>query len=298
MEVSFEQLKSMVVFAHVVDQGSLTAAAKVMGISRGVVSYHLKKLEEHLGVKLLNRTTRSLSLTETGHAYYQRCRTIAYQAHEANQQIEKAKQEPVGKLKITCPVNLGLQVIVPALNEFRQLYPLIELNVSLSDDVVNIIKEGVDLAIRGAPLLDSGLQASKLKTFETCLCGSPDYFRRRGRPTKPEELYDHDWVVYTPAANTVHLSQESRSFSLSVNGTVSTNNAAARTLFLEGGNGIGKIPMYDAIPRIKRGSLERILADYHCTGIDVYAVFPPGTAESKKLRLLLDFLKEYFTRLH
>ncbi|GAA0240859.1 LysR family transcriptional regulator [Marinomonas primoryensis] len=297
MEVSFEQLKSMVVFSQVVDQGSLTAAAKAMGISRGVVSYHLKKLEEQLGVKLLNRTTRSLSLTETGEAYYQRCRTIAYQAHEANLQIEKAKQEPVGKLKITCPVNLGLQVIVPALNEFRRLYPLIELNVSLSDDVVNIIKEGVDLAIRGAPLLDSGLQASKLTSFETCLCGSPEYFRRRGRPTQPEELYEHDWVVYTPAANTVHLSQGTRSYSLSVHGAVSTNNAAARTIFLEGGNGIGRIPMYDALPRINQGRLERILPDYQCTGIDVYAVFPPGTAGSKKLRLLLDFLKVSFTRL-
>ncbi|MCW4630840.1 LysR family transcriptional regulator [Marinomonas rhodophyticola] len=93
MDVSFEQLKSMVVFAQVVEQGSLTAAAKFMGISRGVVSYHLKKLEEQLGVKLLNRTTRSLSLTETGEAYYQRCRAIAFQAHEANLQIEKAKQE-------------------------------------------------------------------------------------------------------------------------------------------------------------------------------------------------------------
>jgi DNA-binding transcriptional LysR family regulator len=169
--------------------------------------------------------------------------------------------------------------------------------VSLSDDVVNIIKEGVDLAIRGAPLLDSGLQASKLTSFETCICGSPEYFRRRGRPTQPEELYEHDWVVYTPAANTVHLSQGTRSYSLSVHGAVSTNNAAARTIFLEGGNGIGRIPMYDALPRINQGRLERILPDYQCTGIDVYAVFPPGTAGSKKLRLLLDFLKVSFTRL-
>lgn len=296
METSFEQLKSMVVFSHIVDQGSLTAAANAMGISRGVVSYHLKKLEQQLGVKLLNRTTRSLSLTETGEAYYQRCKNIAFQAHQANQQIEQTKQEPVGKLKISCPVNLGLQVVVPALNEFRRLYPLIELNVSLSDDVVNLIKEGIDLAIRGAPLLDSGLQASKLATFETCLCGSPDYFQRRGRPLGPESLYDHDWVVYTPAANTIHLRQGERSFSLSVRGAVSTNNAAARTLFIEGGNGIGRIPLYDALPRIRSGRLERILADYECTGIDVYAVFPPGAADSKKLRLLLDFMKTSFVQ--
>ncbi len=296
MEISFEQLKSMVVFAQIVDQGSLTAAAKSMGISRGVVSYHLKKLEAQLGVRLLNRTTRSLSLTDTGQAYYLRCQTIAYQAHQANLQIEKAKQEPIGKLKITCPVNLGLQIIVPALNSFRRLYPLIELDVSLNDEVANIIKDGIDLAIRGAPLADSGLQASKLATFETCLCGAPDYFAHRGTPTKPDDLHEHDWVVYKQAADTVHLSQGERSFSLAVHGSVSTNNAAARTAFLEGGNGIGRIPMYDARPRIQKGSLERVLADYQCSDIQVFAVFPPGTAQFKKLRLLIDFLKSEFLK--
>ncbi|SBS26712.1 HTH-type transcriptional regulator DmlR [Marinomonas spartinae] len=297
MDISFEQLKSMVVFAQVVEQGSLTSAAKAMGISRGVVSYHLKKLEDQLGVVLLNRTTRSLSLTDTGEAYYQRCRTIAFQAHEANLQIERSKQEAVGKLKITCPVNLGLQVVVPALNEFRRLYPLIELDVSLSDEVVNIIKDGVDLAIRGAPLADSGLQASILASFETYLCGSPEYFRKRGTPVQPQDLYDHDWVVYKQAANSVHLSQGSRSYSLSVMGKVSTNNAAARTMFLEGGNGIGRIPVYDAKPRIQKGLLKRILPDFRCTDIDVYAVFPPGSSSAKKLRLLVDFLKIEFERI-
>ncbi|MEL0635559.1 LysR family transcriptional regulator [Marinomonas sp. TI.3.20] len=296
MDISFEQLKSMVVFAQVIEQGSLTAAAKAMGISRGVVSYHLKKLEDQLGVVLLNRTTRSISLTETGEAYYQRCRTIAHQAHEANLQIEKAKQEPIGKLKITCPVNLGLQMVVPALNDFRRLYPLIELDVSLNDDVVNIIKDGADLAIRGAPLADSGLQASRLASFETYLCGAPEYFRLHGKPTQPQDLYDHDWVVYKQAANSVHLSQGDRSFSVSVVGAVSTNNAAARTLFLEGGNGIGRIPSYDAKPRLQQGSLERILSDYRCSDIDVFAVFPPGATHSKKLRLVLDFLKQAFSR--
>lgn len=297
MDISFEQLKSMVVFAQVVEQGSLTSAAKAMGISRGVVSYHLKKLEDQLGVVLLNRTTRSLSLTDTGEAYYQRCRTIAFQANEANLDVEKSKQEAVGKLKISCPVNLGLQIIVPALNEFRRMYPLIELDVSLSDEVVNIMKDGVDLAIRGAPLADSGLQASKLASFETYLCGSPEYFRKRGTPVQPQDLYEHDWVVYKPAANSVHLRQGDRSYSLSVMGRVSTNNAAARTIFLEGGNGIGRIPVYDAKPRIQNGTLERILSDYQCVDIDVYAVFPPGSAASMKLRLLVDFLKQEFGRL-
>ncbi len=123
MDVSFEQLKSMVVFAHVIEQGSLSAAAKHIGFFRAVVSYHLKKLETQLKVKLLNRSTRSINLTEAGQGYYERCRVIAEQAGAANQQIENFKNEPIELLKITCPVNVGLQIVVPALNEFKKIYP-------------------------------------------------------------------------------------------------------------------------------------------------------------------------------
>lgn len=156
MNVSFEQLKSMVVFAQVIEQGTLSGAAKQLNLSRAVVSYHVKKLETQLGIKLLNRSTRTISLTEAGSEYYQRCRVIAEQAFAANQQIENLKKEPIGLIKLTCPVNVGLQTIVPALNEFSARYPKIQLDIMLTDEVVNIIKEGIDLAIRGAPLPDSG----------------------------------------------------------------------------------------------------------------------------------------------
>jgi len=296
LDISFEQLKSMVVFAQVVQQGSLTGAAKHIGLSRAVVSYHIKKLETQLGVKLLNRSTRSIALTEAGTGYYERCRIIAEQAETANRQIENLKNEPVGLLKITCPVNVGLQTIVPALNEFKQLYPKIELDVMLTDEVVNIMQEGIDLAIRGAPLADSGLQASKLSTLQTVLCGSPEYLNKRGRPIKPSELDQHDWVIYKLTSGVLELTQDSRSYSVKVNGSISTNNAAARTAFIEGGHGLGRIPTYDALPKIKNGTLEAILEDYQLANIDIYGVFPPGTTGSKKLRLLIDFLKDFFSK--
>jgi len=296
LDISFEQLKSMVVFAQVVQQGSLTGAAKHIGLSRAVVSYHIKKLETQLGVKLLNRSTRSIALTEAGSGYYERCRIIAEQAETANRQIENLKNEPVGLLKITCPVNVGLQTIVPALNEFKQLYPKIELDVMLTDEVVNIMQEGIDLAIRGAPLLDSGLQASKLSTLQTVLCGSPEYLNKHGRPSKPSELDQHNWVIYKLTSGVLELTQGSRSYSVKVNGSISTNNAAARTAFIEGGHGLGRIPTYDALPKIKGGTLEAVLEDYQLANIDIYGVFPPGTTGSKKLRLLIDFLKDYFAK--
>ena len=296
MELSFEQLKSMVVFAQVIDQGSLSAAAKHVGLSRAVVSYHIKKLETQLGVKLLNRSTRSIALTEAGSQYYERCKVIVEQALAANQQIENLKSDPMGLIKLACPVSVGLKLVVPALNEFRQLYPNIQLDISLSDEVVNIIKEGFDVAIRGAALVDSGLQATKLSTLHTCLCASPHYLLKHGRPTSPAQLSSHDWVLYKLAANTLDLKKGNRSYKVKLAGNISTNNAAARTAFVEGGHGLGRIPTYDALPKIKAGSLTQILTEYQLNDIELYAVFPPGAADSKKLRLLLDYLKEYFKK--
>jgi LysR family transcriptional regulator, transcriptional activator for aaeXAB operon len=295
MDISFEQLKSMVVFAQVIEQGSLSAAAKHIGLSRAVVSYHLKKLEAQLEVKLLNRSTRSINLTEAGQAYFERCQIIAEQASAANLQIENFKNEPIGLLKITCPVNVGLQTVVPALNEFKKIYPKISLDVMLTDEVVNIMKEGIDLAIRGAPLPDSGLQASKLATLKTCLCAAPDYIRQYGYPKKPSDLSKHEWVIYKLTSGVVSLTKGNQSFSISTKGSISTNNAAARTAFVEAGHGLGRIPLYDALPKIKAGTLIKVLDDYALSDINVFGVFPPGTASSKKLRLLLNFLKEYFT---
>ncbi len=296
MELSFEQLKSMVVFAQVIEQGNLSAAAKHVGLSRAVVSYHIKKLETQLGIKLLNRSTRSIALTEAGSQYYERCRVIVEQALAANQQIENLKNNPTGLIKIACPVSVGLHTIVPALNSFRQLYPNIQLEINLSDEVVNIIKDGFDIAIRGAALADSSLQATKLSTLSTCLCASPEYLLKYGRPNTPAQLASHDWVVYKLAASVLELKKGNRSYSVKLKGNISTNNAAARTAFVEGGHGLGRIPTYDAAPKIKTGSLVQLLDDYQLNDIDVYAVFPPGAAESKKLRLLIDYLKDYFKK--
>lgn len=296
MDISFEQLKSMVVFAQVIEQGTLSGAARHLNLSRAVVSYHVKKLESQLGIKLLNRSTRTISLTEAGREYYQRCRVIAEQAFAANQQIENLKKEPIGLIKLTCPVNVGLQTIVPALNEFRAMYPKIQLDIMLTDEVVNIIKEGIDLAIRGAPLPDSGLQASKLSVLKTCLCASPDYLQKYGVPKHPTDLYQHQWVIYKLTSGALTLSKGARAYSITMKGDISTNNAAARTAFVEGGHGLGRIPTYDALPKIQAGTLVPVLEDYTLPDIHVYGVFPKGNANSKKVRLLLDFLKGYFQR--
>jgi LysR family transcriptional regulator, transcriptional activator for aaeXAB operon len=201
-------------------------------------------------------------------------------------------------LKISCPVNVGLHTIVPALNTFRQLHPNIQLEVNLSDEVVNIIKDGFDLAIRGAELVDSGLQATKLSTLSTCLCASPEYLLKHGHPASPTQLTSHDWVIYKLSGNVLTLKKGTRSYSVKLSGNITTNNAAARTAFVEGGHGLGRIPTYDALPKIRAGSLVQVLSDYQLDDIELYAVFPPGGVESKKLRLLIDYLKDYFKKIN
>ena len=286
----------MVVFANIIEQGSLSAAAKHINLSRTVVSYHLKKLESQLGVTLLNRSTRSIALTDAGRAYYQRCKIITEQASAANQEIDNFKHEAIGLIKLTCPVNVGLQTIVPALNNFKELYPKIELDVILTDDVVNIMKEGIDIAIRGAPLADSGLQATKLATLKTCLCAAPDYLLKHGTPTTPTLLMNHAWVIYKLTAGNLTLKKGRREFTVTPTGTIKTNNAAARTAFVEAGHGIARIPTYDAWPKIQAGTLTRIMEDYQLSDINIYGVFLPGAADTRKIRLLLDYLKDYFSK--
>jgi DNA-binding transcriptional LysR family regulator len=298
MDLSFEQLKSMVVFAQVVKQGSFSAAAKQLGLTRAVVSYHVKKLESHLDMRLLNRSTRTLALTEAGHAYYENCNVITEQATAAQQKIDNFKNEPEGLLKITCPINVGLQLMVPALNEFRHMHPKIELDIYFTDDVINIIQEGIDLAIRGAPLPDSGLQALHLLTLPTSMYASPEYIGKYGKPASPIDIEKHNWVIYKPGSRVIDLAKDGRSYSVKVRGMISTNNAISRTAFVEGGHGLGRIPNYDAKSKVTAGTLVRVLEEYELPEINVYGVFPSGAASSKKLRLLLDFLKDELFRLN
>ncbi|QIZ76894.1 LysR family transcriptional regulator [Ferrimonas lipolytica] len=294
MELSFEQLKSMVVFAHVAKNRSFSGAAAEIGLSRGVVSYHVKKLEQQLSVSLINRSTRRLSLTEAGQQYFQYCRVITEQASLAQQQIENTKDEPEGLLKLSCPVNVGLQLLVPALNQFKRLYPKIALEVSFNDDVVNLVEEGFDLAVRGAPLPDSTLHATKLATLNTGLFAAPEYIAEHGAPQTPQQLPEHQWVIYQTGAKTLQIQDDDRSYSIKPNGSISTNNAAARTAFVEGGHGIARIPLYDATPKVKQGTVVQLLSQYQFQPIEVYAVYAAGNTSTKKLRILLDHLKHYF----
>ena len=295
MHLSFEQLKSMVVFSQVVKYGSLIGASRHLGISRAVVSYHIKQLEKSLDVKLLNRSTRSMSLTEEGKIYYESCKTIADEAEVASRKIENMKNEPEGKLTITAAVNLGTRVIAPLLAKFLLIYPRIEVNLTLTDEVVNIVHEGIDIAVRGAPLEDSELKSTLLSEVKTYICASPDYLRKHGVPETPKDLSGHNWVCYNQLPQVISLSKNHRHHEVQMKGSIITNNGSARTTLVEAGVGLGRIPEYDAMPGIEQGKLILLLSNYQLPSIKFYAVFSNGATSSKKIKIFIEFLRNHFS---
>ncbi|CAA0085574.1 HTH-type transcriptional regulator DmlR [BD1-7 clade bacterium] len=280
----------MTIFANVVEQGNFSKAAAELGLSRAVVSYHIKRLETRLQITLLDRSTRSVQLTEAGEAYYHHCRQICEHAKLADMQIKRLQNEPIGNLAITCPVNLGLALIVPILNRFRENYPKITLDVMLSDSVVDFDDRPLDLAIRGAAVTDRELQAEHLVVLTTCLCGSPEYFRKHDRPRNAADLQNHAWVIYSPAPANLTIKNDRNTYSLVPDGPIRTNNAAARTAFVEAGHGLGRIPCYDATPKIQAGTLEKVMEDFEFPSIELYAVFPKSAEHCPLSILLRQFL--------
>jgi len=192
-----DDLKRMVIFTHVVESGSFSGAARRLGIAKSAISKHVSQLEQNIGVRLLHRTTRSLSLTDVGETYFQNCVRLKTVLEEAKQCTRALQDEPRGMLRISCPSSFGIEHITPLLNTFLQQYPELNAELLLDDNVVDMTKSGIDLAIRVGWLPDSSLRARKLKDTPRLLCASPDYIERMGLPEKPQDLIQHEWVIFT-----------------------------------------------------------------------------------------------------
>ncbi|WP_020591517.1 LysR family transcriptional regulator [Kiloniella laminariae] len=284
-----DELRGMVTFARVVESGSFAEAARKSGVGRAAISHQVKQLEERLGVRLLHRSTRSLSLTHAGQDYYQSCKIIADEAEAASRRLQALSSEPTGRVSITCSTNYGLKRIVPLLSSFRQLYPKVELEVELTDQITNLIEGGYDLAIRAGPLQISNMMARKLCSVQRVICATPAYLEQFGRPANPEELANHNWVVYSRQTSQINLVRDGQQVTIRVNGPVHTNNAGARLQFVLGGHGLGLLPEHE-LWDLPEGTLEVLLPDYQLAPLDLFAVYPPGAASSLKVRMLIDYL--------
>lgn len=287
-----DDLRRMIIFYHVVDTQSFSGAARKLGIARSAVSRHISLLEKAIGVRLLNRTTRSLSLTEAGETYYQSCARIVAEAETAASRISQLQDEPRGSLKVAAPISLGSQWLTPLITDFTRRYSELNVELLLDDQVVDMVKEGVDVSVRIGWLHDSNLVARKLCDWPRLLCASPDYIEHRGRPESPAQLADHEWIIFTLLPTPFHwtFSKNNRQESIQVKGRLKTNNADAVRSYLLQGAGIAALGNYLVAEDIKAGRLEQLLPDYDCGKAGIYAVYQDRRYQQAKVRLFIDFI--------
>jgi DNA-binding transcriptional LysR family regulator len=295
-----DRLTEMEAFATVVDQGGFTDAAKKMGISKSAVSKHVSALEARLGARLLNRTTRRVSPTEIGLAYYDRARRVLNDAGEADSLVTSMQSAPSGLLRISVATDFGVNHLSPILGEFLQEFPDITVNMVLNNRYVELISEGFDMAIRIGELEDSTLRARKLTETTKRMVGSPAYFRKYGRPQKIDDLNEHKLLHYSNQANNAVWkltapSGEKRQVRtagwLTVNDGQSLLNAAISGL------GIAYLPSFLYAEAMAQGAVEEAIPDLPVDTQGIYAVYPPGRFTQPKVRAFIDFLVQAFDQM-
>ncbi|MBE72202.1 MAG: LysR family transcriptional regulator [Thalassospira sp.] len=288
---ALDEVRAMMIFARVVDEGGFSAAARKMGLSRAAISHQIRQLETRLGVPLLRRSTRSFSLTDAGARYYDSCRTISLEAEAARKRVEELRDDPVGKISLTCSVHLGTLRIVPILDRFRQTYPGVSIDVHLSDEVVDLIGRGIDIAVRSGPLKNSELKNFKLYQTHRIIAASQSYVSKFGLPESPDDLSEHEWVMYSRVPETLTLQCADGTRNIRVSGSVRVDNATARLQFLRGGHGLAVVPLCDVQQEIDNGELIRVLPDCKLPDLEIYAVYPGGVTRSAKVQSLLDYMR-------
>lgn len=289
-----DDLKRMVIFSHVVDSGSFSDAARRLGLAKSAVSKHVSLLEKNTGATLLNRSTRSLSLTDIGEAYYQSCSQLIKILEDTRNTTDALQDEPRGLLRISCPASFGIDHVAPLLNTFIGQYPDLKAELQLDDNVIDMTQLGIDVAIRVGWLPDSNLRARKLKDSQMLLCASPEYVERYGLPKTPEDLIDHEWIIFSalPRPNHYTLTKNKVAKTIQVKGRIKTNNGhAVRKLILEGA-GISTLSSFVVGESLETGQLIQLLPDYHIDDVGVYAVFHTQKMQQAKIRTFIEYLIE------
>lgn len=289
-------LQELTIFAKVVGTGSLSAAARDLGMSPAVVSRRLASLEARLGVRLVNRTTRSLHLTDEGAAYYETCTRVLAEIEEADAAVSAGRAEPRGVLRVAIPASFGNQYVAPLVPKFAELYPNVQIALSLSDRTVNLVEEGFDLAIRIADLADSALAARRLAPNRRVVCASPAYLRRNGTPATPEDLAKHNCLTTTDfAMNWDYRAPDGKSGSVRVTGRYACDNWGVLREWALAGLGVALKSTWDVRRHLEDGSLVSLLPGYTFAGdVAIYAVYPHRRHLPAKTRAFIEFLADSF----
>ncbi len=292
----FEQMR---VFAGVVEAGGFTRAAERVGMSRAAISKHVLQLEDRLGARLLNRTTRHVAVTEAGRAYYEKCRRILDEVHDAESGVGATNAGPRGELRVVAPTNFGLVYIGSAITEFLLAYPDLRIDLSLNDRPIDPVESGCDLSIRVAGVVPpsmGSLATYKITTSRRILCASPDYLARRGAPKSPDDLRDHECLSYSyvEEPRLWRLRGGGKDHFVPVAGRIVTSAGQVLRTAAARGLGIAYGPRVFFRDDLKAGIVAPVLPDYELPEVYVYSVFPASRHPSAKVAAFNAFMRDFF----
>jgi len=287
-----DKLQAMSVFVKIAESGSLTAAADSLGKSLPVVVRTLAALEDNLQVRLFNRTTRRIALTEEGRLYLERCRKILVEIEETERLLSHDQVEPSGTITITAPVRFGEMHVSLAVYRFLKKYPRIQINLLLLDRIVNMLDEGIDLAVRIAPLADSSLIVRPIVEIRQVVCASPDILETQGKPEHPEALAQLPCIRFSgiSAGSVWQFQEDSKKLSVKVEGSLVCNHVAASVEACVSGLGFGYFYSYQVIPYVEQGKLKIILEDFELPPQPVSLVYQHRQLMSSRLRTFADWM--------
>jgi len=292
-----ENLSDIAVFVRVIDAGSFTGAADAMGISQPVVSKSVTRLEERLGARLINRTTRRLSLTEAGAELYRRSLHALKQIEDAELEVARYQTEPRGTLRVNAPMSFTILHLAPVMHEFMARYPGVSLELDLDDGFADIVQGGYDLIVRIGKLRDSSLIARRIAPANLVMCASPAYLEKHGEPQTPDDLHNHNCLMYTlgstPRAWRL-VSPEGEERMVPLRGNVASNNGLAERAFAVNGIGIAFLPTFYIGDDLRAGRLKCFLREWVAQDISIYAMYAERRNLTPKVRAFVDFLAATF----
>ena len=291
-----DKLEGLRAFVKVVEHGSFSEAGRALRLSRSAVSKYIADLENDLGVQLLNRTTRHVSPTENGQAYFERVLGVLGDLDAADQAVADLQATPRGLLRVNTPMSFGTLQLGPAIADFMVRYPDLRIQLVLSDQQVDPVQDGLDVTLRIADLEASSLIARKIMPIDRVVCASPDYLAKHGAPRHPTDLRDHNCLTYgyLSTGNQWKLSGKDGDHWIQPSWTLCVNNAEVLRDAAVGSRGVALLPVFIADAALRGGELQAVLSDYRAPPLTLYAIYPPTRHLALKVRLFIDFLVERF----